>query len=487
MNDEKNKNKLKVFAKLAKLGNKYTLLKTTGIVGLVAVVGTSMTIANESRKVKKIPIEDYMSHSSIVYQDENTKPAIKEQEKEENTIKIEELIESSNESKVDKPNGKNEKVNLKDPQISSKENVSKEDQKESDTERPEGPKKDQNSNKPLPSGPSTDNNQEHKHNYIWTSFDETKEKGTCQGCNDEQYRDHSLSDWKYKENNQDVASCKTCDYEQTREHVHQDAPEDITYTSTSNNNGTHKLNATYLCGDCNEMVTIDKEEACNYTNRTYEIFSTYNSNNQHHVVDTCDTCGYQKKELGDCVKTGDMQYIKINSTIYEYYNCELCNGYVDRMYHTEHQFNEWEVTDTTHISYCGCIEGRIKGDHVFDIVTSEDGTNMVATCNVCGYSKTVPNHEHAKDNMDEIELVLSPYYYELVDTGLIANPNPSSYDYCRRYDLICKTCGIKYSIHYDHIFEDGECRSAYCGHVKDPNYQVETTDLDEEKVLKLTR
>jgi len=86
--------------------------------------------------------------------------------------------------------------------------------------------------------------------------------------------------------------------------------------------------------------------------------------------------------------------------------------------------------------------------------------------------------------MDEIELVLSPYYYELVDTGLIANPNPASYDYCLRYDLICKTCGIKYSIHYDHIFEDGECRSAYCGHVKDPNYQVETTDLDEEKVLK---
>ncbi len=121
---------------------------------------------------------------------------------------------------------------------------------------------------------------------------------------------------------------------------------------------------------------------------------------------------------------------------------------------------------------------------------------MLATCNVCGFEKQVPSHEHAPDNMGLMDLVMSPYYSELISYSQISNPNPSPDDYCSRYDLICGTCGIKYSIHYDHKFVDGSCTRGYCDHISEvSNYLQEESDFDiednlekeEEKVYTLTR
>jgi len=108
---------------------------------------------------------------------------------------------------------------------------------------------------------------------------------------------------------------------------------------------------------------------------------------------------------------------------------------------------------------------------------------MFLKCNVCGYERNVPSHEHGYDNMDEVELVLN-YFYDLVDYDLHKNPNRVYDEYCVRYDLRCGTCGMEYSVHYDHKFEDGACiYSGYCDLVEPVNNIMLDDGLDDENRL----
>ena len=363
------------------------------------------------------------------------------------------------------------------------------------------------------------NDNSHIHNLVKTSEeyrpkdDKTHEIITTYKCtsdNETQIKTstgaHAFSEWKPSEDNKELTSnCLKCGYEITKEnieteHKHSTPPSDLQYTITEpNGDGTHKLKGTYTCTECKEEVELEKNENCDYITESYEIFSEYNSYNYHDRVDTCQTCGYENKVREECTKTGEIKYIKIGAYIYEYYNCEFCKGYVDRFEHTKHNFGQWEYNPDYHIRYCGCVEGREKGEHQYSF--TEDPTNehmQIATCDICNYTKQVLDHEHAKDGMGLTELLGSSFYDELISKSQFANPDPSPDDYCSRYDLKCKTCGMDYSIYYGHNFVDGVCtRKGYCGGITDPNYtsksieheRTENTYSLEEttNVLKLTK
>jgi len=261
-------------------------------------------------------------------------------------------------------------------------------------------------------------------------------------------------------------TCLDCGYTKTEAYTHQhsDVPEDLVYAyNSSNNNGTHKLSASYECTKCGEEITLFKNEDCSYTT-TYESVGITNPNNIHNVINTCDVCNYEAKTTESCTKTGDMQFIKIYSNIYQYYDCAVCHGYVDRDYHTEHVYGEWETDMTNHIRYCGCVEAREEGYHDFDKDTG--------SCKDCGY---VLDHNHAPDNMGLTDLIFSEYYDQLDSKSNFTNPNPNPDEYCYRYDITCHTCRVPYRIEYDHHYdENGVCHRTDCK-VIDPNYVPGTT------------
>ena len=104
-------------------------------------------------------------------------------------------------------------------------------------------------------------------------------------------------------------------------------------------------------------------------------------------------------------------------------------------------------------------------------------------CQDCGKSVDISNHDHGHgvyDDMDLMDIIFSPAYGELITSNQIANPNPSPYSYCFRYDFRCPVCGIKYSVHQSHTFENGQCIGGYCGHIKEPQSEADPDDGAEE-------
>lgn len=302
-------------------------------------------------------------------------------------------------------------------------------------------------------------------------------------------------------------TCYDCGYQKVVDysHTHSEAPENLVYTfKSSNNNGTHSLVGTYNCTTCGDEITVSKDENCDYAFLKYESVGYTNPYNIHNVVEACTICGHEKKTEEACVKTGEKQYVRIYDNIYEYYDCGLCHGYVDRDYHNTHNYGEWEyVDDSIHRRECAC-GGSIVSSTLPESEKSyyqEGNHNMVKNgnemvCDTCGYKMPIVlDHEHAHDEMDLMELIKEPYFSDLLSYSQISNPSPSPYEYCSRYDLHCSTCGAYYSIYYAHDFQNGACTRGYCGHIADPSYGINETNNTEydlstdtnENALKLER
>lgn len=350
------------------------------------------------------------------------------------------------------------------------------------------------------SNSSSSNNNSHTHNYIkieevvisnangthdiistyeCPSDSKTKTETKTENC--------SLDNWVIDETGTNMtATCDSCNYTETKEipaHVHSNPPTDLKYeVLEGNGDNTHTLKGTYTCETCGEELEKTKVEPCVNVTTGYEIFSEYNSYNYHDRVDECTICNTESKVREECTKIGEMKCIDINGTIYDYYNCEFCNGYVDRFEHKNHTFGEWDINPDYHIRYCICVDEREKGEHVYSLSPDPDDPNFnIATCDICAYSKKTLNHEHAKNEMGLMELLNSPFYDELISKSQIKNPNPSPDDYCSRYDLKCKTCGMEYSITYAHKFVNGVCtRTGYCGGIVDPDYISDDISYEEE-------
>lgn len=344
----------------------------------------------------------------------------------------------------------------------------------------------------------TEETREHIHDFgEWTSGSDGNTR-TCNSCGYVETMDHTheFSEWNYAFNGKDTRICGTCGYIEERDHVHSEALEGLTYTyQKSNEDGTHAMGATYTCSICNQEVMDFKNVDCEYNPiQTYESVGITNPYNIHYIVDTCDVCGYKNKTEQGCTKVGDKKYVRIYDNIYEYYDCAVCGGYVDRNYHTVHDYGDWEYYDDhNHRRSCPCNGSFMRPDGTEqegDCYYQEATHNMVEqdgqmVCPDCGYAiPLAPSCSHAYDEMDLMDLVLSPYYKDLLSKSQFSNPNPAPTDYCSRYDFKCSSCGAYYSIYYAHKFKDGKCTRGYCGHIDDPNYAMETSNTE---ALKLER
>lgn len=303
---------------------------------------------------------------------------------------------------------------------------------------------------------------------------------TCTVCGnvrtDTSEEDCQYGEWRLGENNEDIRKCTLCTNEETRPHEHGPAPEGLNYVyQASNSDGTHRLEATYTCNMCGQEVVASQNEPCCYGDVSYEQTGV---NDTHLVVQTCKVCQYRHEEEGTCEPTGELKLMKIYAQIYEYYDCALCGDDCLRKYHTEHRFEPWEDHGPDdHIRYCICVEARETAEHNF---VKQDG---MLVCQDCGKSVDISNHDHGHgvyDDMDLMDIIFSPAYGELITSNQIANPNPSSYSYCFRYDFRCSVCGIKYSVHQSHTFENGQCIGGYCGHIKEPQSEADPDDGAEE-------
>ncbi len=370
-------------------------------------------------------------------------------------------------------------------------------------------------------------------------------------------QEHSYGDWKYvAENDTEERACKECMHLETRSHQHEEPVGELTYVyQSSNNDGTHNMEASYTCSVCQKIVTITKSEACvyvteyekvgtsethtevkqcktcQYTIRTEEectpnselsyVYQSSNNDGTHNmeasytcsvcqkvatrskseacvyvtdyewsetkdihiVVHTCSICQYVNEQEGACVPTGKLTCIKeTDSLIYEYYECELCGDRCNQVLHTVHQFEDWEYRDEkTHMRYCICTEEREEADHVYVY----DGNTSVI-CEVCGHAKDVVSHVHGanlKEDMDLMILISTwEYKNEIISPGKENNPNPSLDEPCYWYNFKCKICGAKYKLIYNHKFENGVCVRKHCGISEATTTISEFDNLDVEDI-----
>lgn len=323
--------------------------------------------------------------------------------------------------------------------------------------------------------------QEYTSNQDGTHEETTKKVCTvCANTSEEtQTKDCVYGQWQYEKNGTDVAYCSQCNHMQTRSHQHEEAPADIQYVfKETYNNGTHKMEAAYICQMCGVTTTAYKDETCEY-DVSYRWDRVYD---YHTVISQCNVCKYTEETEERCDPVGELQYVSINGNVYEYYECKWhADGMARHKDHVEHHYGEWEPYDTIdHIRSCPCKNGPGRDEkdiHMYNV--EENGDKLTFYCEICGDSRTAEKHNHGfgvYDGMDLVDLVMTQAFYELKTMRPEANPNPSIDAYCNRLRFVCNTCGIGYNIFYEHEFDaNGKCTLAECT-VEGPVQ----TQLDEE-------
>jgi len=362
-------------------------------------------------------VQDNSTDEQIkVYENFNNDLPVQNNNIEENNVTNDNIIPDLKPEEVEEPIVNKEMPDWLKPVVKENENKVLEPTEEVNEEKPD--KKDNDKVKPnkKPGGSlgGDTTRPEHTHEYIWKNFDSMIEKGIC-SCGKEETRLHTLSDWKYgtisderecttcdyidirnhihnytewtivndtetrkcltcgKEEtrehthefsewkfdgvNSDTRVCQTCKLEQTRDHIHTEVPEDLEYIyKSSNNDGTHTLEAKYTCEICGQEFSNIKTEECKFGKEEVENKGKNVLNepyNEHYVTSSCEICDYENKVLKPCTPDSELKAIKLNGTIFEYYDCIECNGYVNRKEHTEHHiiYDDEYTTDTNRLTY----------------------------------------------------------------------------------------------------------------------------------------
>lgn len=326
----------------------------------------------------------------------------------------------------------------------------------------------------------------HNHNYVLVDITyESYQDGThmlsarysCTGCGSsypDKRQEECTYSVEYIGNNQENVTCKLCGYFEIREHQHEE-PENLEYVlDSSNSDGTHRYVSSYTCIVCTQVVTVYKNEDCDYGESSWRQSDT---NDMHEVFKTCKICMYEHVELVDCTPTGEYKYITIGNYVYNYRDCSVCGDRCDRSEHT-HKIYQWiPLGSDEHIAECICTKTLARERH--DYVYSDTGGMQDVTCRGCGYGEPIKAHEHGVglyDDMDLFDLVTSPTYsLDKTSPAQSYNPVPSETDWCYKYNFICHTCKMPYSVRFNsHNFVDDECTKCHA---------VVATSVDEEAIL----
>ena len=278
---------------------------------------------------------------------------------------------------------------------------------------------------------SYENNNDGTHKKITTRH--------CSTCNHDIVTEKSescdLGNWTYNSvTGLDERKCSDCGYTETREHIHSEVPDNLVYgNAVTNNNGTHKLSATYTCTLCNQTITLYKDENCEYgewkDNGTYHSREceecgytqqnthypdsngttiTTSSREDHHTESyVCGDCGITISKDVACTSDGTTHYEEVNGVTIEYSNCTVCFDRCDERSHT-HNYGEWTYQDEDNeVRSCGCGYGSETRSHNYGEWTYDAASGkLVHTCSGCGNTKT-KEHTHSygtpekEDSTDE--------------------------------------------------------------------------------------
>jgi len=256
---------------------------------------------------------------------------------------------------------------------------------------------------------------EHEHEQAPTNLvyvlDKSNNNGThklkatyeCDVCEEEitLHKDENceLGNWEYnKETGKDERDCDVCDYEETRDHEHEQAPTYLVYVlDKSNNNGTHKLKATYECDICEEEITLHKDENCDLGNWEY------NKETGKEERD-CDVCDYEEtreheheQAPSDLVYTFDQSNSDGTHRMKATYECDICEEQITLYKNENCEYGPWEENDGfTCKEVCEVCDYENVKNHDMETVANSVTTNPTIgvhnetkKCNDCGYEEQV--------------------------------------------------------------------------------------------------
>ena len=297
------------------------------------------------------------------------------------------------------------------------------------------------------------------YNFYQSNNDGThKLKATyeCSKCNEilEFYKDVncSLSEWTYNsETKLEERKCDVCGYTETRVHEHQQ-PDNLTYVlDRKNYDGTHKLKATYNCDTCSSVITLYKDEECEFgvwqqhdgssckslcIVCSYEKFKEHKfivvqgsitSNpilGKHNITKECDDCNYTKQEEENCISDGNRYYYRNGEIVTERENCSICNDVCIDDAHTHNYGSYIIVDDNEHKRVCDC-EHELVESHNYGEWILNNGQNT-RECGDCHNIQTV-EHVCSLTTTDEF-------------------PSTKNKDYCYLRVTTCNVDGCNYRV-----------------------------------------
>jgi len=260
-------------------------------------------------------------------------------------------------------------------------------------------------NKHSNNDPTDDKHEQHKHKYsAWTYHNEDIEVSTCKDCGSKKYQKHNLgsnvqtsyqtnengthkiikvgsctscyaiinkettancnfNEWNYNElTGKDERDCNDCGYIETRVHEHSE-PVNLQYNYyASNEDGTHKLKATYECSKCHETIELYKDVDCSLSAWTYNHATGKDER-------SCNACGYTETRVHEHDREpSNLTYEKDGPNYdgtHKYkasYTCNTCSSIITLTKDEDCKYDD-------------------------DAWTKHDGASCKNLCIVCGYEK----------------------------------------------------------------------------------------------------
>ena len=350
-----------------------------------------------------------------------------------------------------------------------------------------------------------------EYNYYSSNNDGThKLKATyeCNKCHEtvELYKDVScsLSDWTYNHiTGKEERECNVCGYHEERVHEHDREPSNLTYRLDGPNyDGTHKLKASYTCDSCLSIITLTKNEDCEFGSWqqhdgssckslcivcSYEKFKNHNftvvpnsitSNatlGKHNVTKECDDCDYTKEVEENCTSNGVRYYYRNGEIITEREDCSICGDVCIDAAHSHSYGTYISIDDNQHKRVCDCEHESVEAHNYSEwILNNGQNTRECGDCH----------------NVQTVEHICS-----LTTNDIF--PDSKSQDYCYERVTTCTIAGCTYrvveeQVGHNYITESNAFGATHecdrCGYYYSEEFLPTTMSLrntapDEEKII----
>ena len=296
----------------------------------------------------------------------------------------------------------------------------------------------------------------HEHSYGDWSKDGTSHWHECTD-DDCPNREESITDKAAHIYTDDVdTTCDTCGYERT-----------ITPPSHEHRYGDWRKDGTSHWHECTDDDCPNREESI--TDKTAHIYTD-------DADTTCDTCGYErtitppahKHSYGDWRKDGtnhwhectDADCPNRNESITDKAahiytddadtTCDTC-GYertITPPAH-KHRYGDWSKDGTSHWHECTDADCPNRNESITDKAAHDYTDDADATCDTCGYERTItpPAHKHRYGDWSKDG---TSHWHECTDTDC-PNRNESikdkaAHDYDDDADTTCNVCGYERTV-----------------------------------------